>query len=265
MLPLVEFSQRWRDTASFDADEFEREIARTMATTFTAEVTDLLGRTARSGVVHQLSWAKQLGLDPAQVFEVERTYRDKLTPWANSYAQLLLQGQAHTWSQGTQRVVVEHLARAKFGQNLTQMVIDTLGLPPRSTQAYVNYQKGLASQNKSNFFIREVSQRYAKRMRDSQSRTFARTSISTAMNYGRLAFLSELGIDNLQKRWVTMSDELVCPTCGPMDSITVDLDSVFPTDTGALPAPPAHPNCRCIVVPDGGELTQRRSGLSMAG
>lgn len=264
-LPMGEMATRWVDTASFDRDEFEREVARTMAGSFDAETRDLLGRTARSGVAHQLSWAKQLGLDPAQVVEAERVYRDKLTPWANSYTQLLLQGQSESWTKGTQRVVIEHLARAKMGDTLTQMVIDTLGLPPQFAQAYVNYQRSLKAQGSSNLFVREASQRYARRMRDSQSRTFARTAVSTALNYGRLAYLSELGIDGLAKRWVTLSDELVCPTCGPLDSLVVDLDSVFPTGVGALPAPPAHPNCRCIVVPDGGELTQRRNDLPLAG
>ncbi len=40
--------------------------------------------------------------------------------------------------------------------------------------------------------------------------------------------------------WKTANDELVCPVCGPL----ADTDVGFGGDI-----PPAHPNCRCWVVP----------------
>lgn len=40
--------------------------------------------------------------------------------------------------------------------------------------------------------------------------------------------------------WKTANDELVCPICGPL----ADTDVAFGDDV-----PPAHPNCRCWIVP----------------
>ena len=41
-------------------------------------------------------------------------------------------------------------------------------------------------------------------------------------------------------RWVTQSDERVCPECGPLDGL------VWQEDAG--PTPPLHVNCRCERV-----------------
>jgi len=45
--------------------------------------------------------------------------------------------------------------------------------------------------------------------------------------------------------WVTVNDELVCTTCGPLDEKRAPLNGTFEGDY----LPPAHPNCRCFVRP----------------
>jgi SPP1 gp7 family putative phage head morphogenesis protein len=55
--------------------------------------------------------------------------------------------------------------------------------------------------------------------------------------------------------WRTAEDELVCPICGPLAGATVQIDGDFsgflPDEVrrGTISAPPAHPRCRCWVVP----------------
>ena len=57
--------------------------------------------------------------------------------------------------------------------------------------------------------------------------------------------LGEQGII-FKREWRTARDERVCPVCGPLDGVIVGLEEKFP---GGLAGPPAHPRCRCWVVP----------------
>lgn len=56
-------------------------------------------------------------------------------------------------------------------------------------------------------------------------------------------------------QWRTSEDERVCPVCGPLADTVVQIDSDFsgflPDNVrrGAVTMPPAHPRCRCWVVP----------------
>jgi SPP1 gp7 family putative phage head morphogenesis protein len=49
-----------------------------------------------------------------------------------------------------------------------------------------------------------------------------------------------------RKRWQTAADDLVCPICGPLQSLTRKLGKSFP---GGIENPPAHPRCRCWLTP----------------
>lgn len=48
------------------------------------------------------------------------------------------------------------------------------------------------------------------------------------------------------REWQTAADERVCPICGPLQGKQAKLGKPFP---GGLDNPPAHPRCRCWVVP----------------
>lgn len=53
------------------------------------------------------------------------------------------------------------------------------------------------------------------------------------------------------RRWITAHDERVCPTCGPMDGVTMPIAERFQVrGYGRVWAPPLHPNCRCDVELD---------------
>jgi len=49
-----------------------------------------------------------------------------------------------------------------------------------------------------------------------------------------------------KKEWQTAADDLVCPICGPLQGEIRKLGSRF---SGGIENPPAHPNCRCWIVP----------------
>ena len=70
--------------------------------------------------------------------------------------------------------------------------------------------------------------------------TIAHTEAVRAFAGGRLGVAAEIGAD--RKRW----DATVgaCEICAPMDGEVVGLDESFSSGDDA---PPAHPNCRCLV------------------
>jgi SPP1 gp7 family putative phage head morphogenesis protein len=84
-----------------------------------------------------------------------------------------------------------------------------------------------------------------------RAQTIARTEVTRMYAEGNIAAWKSTGYVT-QKRWNTARDERVCPICGPLDGMIVQIDSNgFTTEPGGLgiTAPPAHPNCRCWLTP----------------
>lgn len=71
----------------------------------------------------------------------------------------------------------------------------------------------------------------------------AHTESVRAYSYGRLEVASRVGAD--RKKWDATLN--ACAICRPLDGTVIGLDKQFETDLGPTDAPPAHPNCRCIV------------------
>jgi SPP1 gp7 family putative phage head morphogenesis protein len=100
--------------------------------------------------------------------------------------------------------------------------------------------------------------RLASEIRDSyafsseRAMTIARTETNLASNQGSLNGYKASGVVD-GKQWLTAEDDLVSEECeengnaGPNgDGVLLDFDEEYPSgDT----APPAHPNCRCVLAP----------------
>lgn len=80
---------------------------------------------------------------------------------------------------------------------------------------------------------------------EQRARTVAITETTRAYAEGNMAAWRASGL--VQKRkWLTVNDERVCPICGALHGRIAGLNEPF----GAMiMSPPAHPNCRCILVP----------------
>jgi len=77
----------------------------------------------------------------------------------------------------------------------------------------------------------------------SEARTVARTSIQTFNNsVNHDVWSNHLDLIDAWE-WVAVLDSRTCPTCAPLDGSVKKKRSEFPF------APPAHPNCRCQVMP----------------
>jgi len=78
-----------------------------------------------------------------------------------------------------------------------------------------------------------------------RARTVAVTETTRAFAYAREQTWSASRVIK-KKQWQTANDELVCPICGPLQGEIRRIGSSF---SGGIDNPPAHPNCRCWIVP----------------
>ncbi len=72
-----------------------------------------------------------------------------------------------------------------------------------------------------------------------RAETIARTETMYAVNQGTLIRYSQAGVKRV--RWLTGIDERSCPTCEALHGKEFEI--------GSEPAIPAHPRCRCTVIP----------------
>jgi SPP1 gp7 family putative phage head morphogenesis protein len=77
-----------------------------------------------------------------------------------------------------------------------------------------------------------------------RSKLIAQTETTRAAREGSVAGYEQSGVVE-EAEWVTVNDERVCPTCGPLNGKRAPLRGSF---SGAS-YPPAHPGCRCFVRP----------------
>lgn len=80
---------------------------------------------------------------------------------------------------------------------------------------------------------------------ETRARTVAVTEVTRAFAEGNRAAWRASGVIE-RREWRTNNDELVCPVCGPLSGLVTGLDEPF---AGDVAGPPAHPRCRCWVVP----------------
>ncbi len=85
---------------------------------------------------------------------------------------------------------------------------------------------------------------------ESRARMIAVTELTQAFAQGNLISWRSSDVVK-RKEWRTNEDELVCPQCGPLADKTKPIDDTFtnPTTGASMDGPPAHPRCRCWIVP----------------
>lgn len=97
---------------------------------------------------------------------------------------------------------------------------------------------------------------------DYRAMMIARTELIDANNQGNLDAYRDSGVVRM-KEWKTAGDDLVSEGCQENeDEGPIDIDDTFPSGDDA---PPAHPNCRCVLLPvlvneATGEETEDESG-----
>ena len=210
---------------------------------------------------------------------------NRASPMATQYASMsagnmvrdMIDSQVRSVRSVVTRAFNEGLTRQQTSRNLIQILNEiptpkgaiagnyavghmfgnaTKGLTVRYADAVVNRASRLVRQNPdiSPVDLKRKADQYGAKLRRSRARTIARTEMMRASNQGRLQGMwqaADQGLVNptlAKKQWVTSSFD-VCPICVPLNGVTVGIrDSFGPPGQ----APPAHPNCRCVVrmLPD---------------
>ena len=138
----------------------------------------------------------------------------------------------------------------------------TNGLFPRWAKAVDRsmntYAQSLAQRGINDREIKERTskhgERYGNKLRRARARMIARTEIAFAQNRGMMDTLwqaQDQGImgQSALKEWVTGPFD-VCDLCTPMGGKKQYLRGQFTLPNGRmLDYPPAHPNCRCFILP----------------
>lgn len=83
-------------------------------------------------------------------------------------------------------------------------------------------------------------------MGEAKALTIARTETIRSSNMGALDTYLQAGVE--RKQW-SADGAGTCEICQGLDGIQVRIDGGFETDGGKVDAPPAHPNCRCSILP----------------
>jgi SPP1 gp7 family putative phage head morphogenesis protein len=89
-----------------------------------------------------------------------------------------------------------------------------------------------------------------------RSETLARTEVIRAHSEGTLNRFERFGVDEVtvQAEWTTAGDSRVCPICRALEGRTFTVQKArsgsFTFEDREYPVrPPAHPNCRCALIP----------------
>ncbi len=168
--------------------------------------------------------------------------------------------------QQTARRLYDVLSRSQSVPLTTQGYAEyvaphTKGLFPRWAKAVDrsmnNYANNLAERGLAPDVIRERTTKhgtqYGNKLRRSRARMIARTEIAFAQNQGMYDTLLQAQSSGLfggqaMKEWVTGPID-VCDICVPMGGTKIPVTQNFSWRGGSGPNPPAHPNCRCMIMP----------------
>lgn len=149
-----------------------------------------------------------------------------------------------------QDMTVDGLARA---------IRPMVGLTVQQTNANLNYYNKMIDSGLSERQALERSIKYSARQHRYRGYNIARTELAFAYNKGE-HFGVQQAIDlgymgHTRKTWCTADDERVCPICGRLEGMTIEMDEDFNFKTkleaanpGIKRTPPAHPSCRCTVL-----------------
>lgn len=146
---------------------------------------------------------------------------------------------------------------------LAQFIGPVVGLTERDAARIRRLTDALREDGMSEADALAAAQREANKMRRRRAKVIAHTELAYAHNFGAFSMMKaadesgEFPGERVVKRWYTQLDERVCYWCGPLHDVVVGMETTFPGKTKRVPntfAPPAHPNCRCVLLYEFQEL-----------
>jgi len=120
-----------------------------------------------------------------------------------------------------------------------------------TTKNKINKQiaDGVANGEGTKKIAKRITGIYAE-AKTSRANNIARTEVAKSTEYGTLEAWKQSEVVE-SKEWFTALDERVCPICMPLHGKTTKLNKDFSATDGfgLVETPPAHQQCRCVILP----------------
>lgn len=241
-----EAEQRARDT-------IERAATRSIGDALSAQQQEIQRAVRRLDPEDFAAWAasdlEQTFEQARREFELYDTLRRALLQSVDlgvsvAIAQLESVGFGFDWTLAND--AARRWADQYVGELITEINATTLERTRRAVAAWIENGEPLE------MLIEDLTPIFGRQ----RAELIASTEVTRA--YARANRESYLAAGFTRWEWRTAADERVCPVCGPLNGQTVRIDEAFdpflPDEAVALvrrsfSSPPAHPRCRCWVVP----------------
>lgn len=225
---------------------WEDAIMQKVRSEITKRVTGAIFASADTGYNQAMSYVPQ--------FATPKQAESFLEPWSRQYAALLTEQTVVQSDEAVRESLARYIRDGLPPDTIGNRIRTIFGLDPRSAKAVDNYRDGLARAKTPGGVLARMVVQYADKSRAQRFDKIGRTEAMTSMNFGRQILFDQAVLRGAlpvgaKKTWVTAIDERVCPTCRPMDGQTVPFKESFSLGGARLMVPPAHPNCRCLIVP----------------
>ena len=186
-----------------------------------------------------------LGID----FDISNPYTER---WLKAHSGELVALISEQTRESIRRVISEAYLRGESPIKTAQQLKTMVGLLPRETTWVRNHQDRLIAQGLSSDQVRRSTDGFVKRVLRERGERIARTEVIRANETGRLHAWKVARDDGLidagaSKRWQSGVVEPTCKICRDLHGQVVPIDEPFQSNVlrKAVPAPPAHPHCRC--------------------
>lgn len=205
-------------------------------------------------------------LTPKMSRELSNTSRLVSDRWAKKYAEQLGRGLGEASADGL-LVSLAEVQRSTLPARLLERVLYSVaGLPRGEALSVVQ-----VAQNRLKTYLgtrrpirpQDLAADVGKVLLSRRSKRILYNEDMVVQNFGtQILLMNAVSRGYLspdaRKVWVTAPDERVCPVCAPLDSVAVKISDSFLVrgylglvhHDMRLWVPPAHPNCRCRVVPE---------------
>jgi SPP1 gp7 family putative phage head morphogenesis protein len=132
-----------------------------------------------------------------------------------------------------------HSRAAKWASNYTYELVQGI-----NTTTQARMQTAVDDWFREPTTIRDLQRELEPTFGKRRAKLIAQTETTRAAAQGSIEGYEQSGVVSEQE-WVTVNDERVCPTCGPLNGKRAPLRGTFPGGVSV----PAHPGCRCFVRP----------------
>ena len=201
-----------------------------------------------------------LGVQPTLTFDannprVERFLRKRIGS--------LVTDISNSGKKSIQDIIVQASMQETDPDAIINRIKQSIGIRNDQLRAVANFEEGLRQRGLREELVKKRSETFARKQLGQRADLIARTEMMTAANAGNQLGWEQARDEGLFSNedlrgveWVTSEDELVCPTCRPMNGVIRPLDGTWEvqrrTSNGAITGTvsitipnQAHPRCRC--------------------